>query len=88
MCHAGTALNRKWPYSSTGTGSQCDFQTMELKFGSSGVHKTQERHSENKSLTQAGGGGALILPLPSPHPEAFSKPQTEPYCPSQAKFNF
>lgn len=57
---------------------------MEPIFGSPAA-AGHEKQGSTKSRAEAGEHETAT---PPPHPEAFSKPQTEPYCHSQAKFNF
>ena len=67
-----------------------DSQTMESKLRGHCGHRTLEKNGapQTRARVRRGWGTWNGLPLPPPDPEAFSKPQAEPYCRSQAKFNF
>lgn len=88
-----------WPFGGgRGTGDRADTTPRQWSRNSGATvgtrhakkkKKNKKRGSANKGPSEAGGGGhETASPPPPPHPEAFSKPQAEPYCRSQAKFNF
>ena len=74
-----------------GTGDRADMTPRQRSQNSGatvGTGHAKKTGLRKKGPSEAGVGDLKRPPPPPPHPEAFSKPQAEPYCRSQAKFNF